>query len=212
MKIMIVLVVIVALANQAMARTVPFSDSLVDHLDASETLSTRQLLAWFEEFDLDLIEDDLDNYVMSEYVADLLYATADKARTAVFNGVTVAKLIEQNTIQLTDCNLEGFKQRAELINSIEPTYQEEARTGVVYGLNVYALRCLHLATDYCLSNEELVIKQGVSDEKFMAGLMEAQIEDSQYPEPDETFDVDLVYNGIKSHVEYYIAEMLMNPT
>lgn len=204
MKMMIVLIVIVAFVGHTLAGPAPFDmETLIDHSDESETLSKEQLIAKFDEIDLDSVDRDAS---VSGHVAELLYETADKVQTAVFNGVTVAELIKQNTIRLTDCNQEGFKQRTELVDSMEPSNEQVAGAKVVFGLNVYALRCLHLAADYCLRNQELVIKQGVSDDKFMADLKIAQSMDSKRPE--DSIDEDLfVYIGIKSIVEPLTPEM-----
>lgn len=169
MKMMIALIVIVALVGKTMAGTVPSTvETLIDHLDESETLNAEQLLAKFDEIDLDLFERDV---AVSEYVAGILYKTADKEQTNLLKDLTVAKLIEQNTVQLADCNHESFKQRIKLIDSIEQSNQREVMAKVVFGLNVYALRCLHLATYYCLRNVKLITKQEVVDKKFMAELM-----------------------------------------
>lgn len=157
----------ILLVGKAIAKEVIDDGTLIDHPPARNILSGNQLLEILKTFDYHLSP----SMNTCEEVAYFLYITKAKSHTKVVGGVTVSKLIDLNHIQLTDCKQSVLRERADVVSRTAPTRWYDR--GVTHWINVYALKCLHLAAGYCVEHKGEVLSMLISGRDWMNGLEQA---------------------------------------
>lgn len=195
----LILVISVVSAVQTIAAGAPDYGSLIEHPEPTEELSKQQLVNKLNE----LRWANKNRPVpVSAYVADLLYRAKDKIFTEAIQNVTVAELIGANNFYpLPDCSQKALKRRAHLWRK---TPQETDSEGATFGVEVYLLRCIHLAAQYCLEHRDQVISEKINDKLWLDRLGYAMTFDRQGKGRDEDSDEDFVHAGFLPFVVAYL--------
>lgn len=185
----------IVLAGQAAASSVQDDSPLIDHPAPSNELTKEELLEALGEIHYD------GKRQVSKYVADHLYRTEDKTTTEVVEGLTVSDLIAQNHVSLGDCSQEALKKRADV-------YFKTAGhdVGTRFAVNMYLLKCLQEAADFCVQNKYKIIGDEINEQSWMWQL--DLVYETEY-DPEHYFNPEFNLPNWRSSVARFIKDGTM---
>lgn len=164
MRLTLSLIVMAALVKQTIAVQLQPDGTLVNHPPQTLELDNADLVARLSG--MKYVEDDQGTPI-PEQVAGLLYTAKDKS--TMLNGVSVEELIDLNSFHLLDdCSQDALEER--VASYMKAVSKRPTTSGIDFAIHMYALKCLHLATGYCLEHKQEVISKGINNSRWMSGL------------------------------------------
>lgn len=199
-RLTVITIVGLALAGQTMVLSQLQPDgTFIAHPEPTEAINRKELVLKLN----DISTNDNREVLVSEQVTKLLYSVAAKESTQVVAGVFVDELIEQNTFNsLADCSTMALKRRVDMFDQTIPPPRSD--TSLHFAINVYVLRCLHLATEFCLKNRQQIITENIHDAKWMKNLAKNFFWDGQANGVEESYNELFVKNTFRPNVAHFI--------